>query len=452
LVVRAFLGRTHETSPESTATGSSFEALGRRWADIGLRPGDLALLCLPNGIALLEHFFGVLLVGGVPVLAAPNTPSARLRELAEVLGVRAVGANRINPTALGASQRETVGALEVALFPAREPVAAPGEVVLLTSGTSGFASGCVFSIEALLLNAERHADAIGQRPDDAVLVNLPLHFSFAIVAQALATLIRGGRLVLCGPPFHAPSYVQTLARHEITVSSLTPIQIPALLQSASETAASLRVLTVGGDALDPEQVGRLLQWRPGRELHLTYGLTQAGPRVATLAAHAEPPRRHRSIGRPLTGTRICLEDAGDGRKQLFVSSATVMRRRIGRVEGRPGDDLAAPGTIATGDLFEQDADGYLYFQGRQADYIVRDGEKICLAAVRRVAAQLPHVVNARTRVMARPDGVADFELTLYGPPDLEDYTGLLRKVLRRAEMPRTIHVEPVSQAHLIQYK
>ncbi len=40
----------------------------------------------------------------------------------------------------------------------------PGEVVLLTSGTSGIFSGCVFDSAALLLNARRHAASIGKAP------------------------------------------------------------------------------------------------------------------------------------------------------------------------------------------------------------------------------------------------------------------------------------------------
>ena len=204
----------------------------------------------------------------------------------------------------------------------------------------------------------------------------------------------------------------------------------------------------------PEDVGRLLKWRPGAQLYLTYGLTQAGPRVSTLAAHAEPQNRHTSVGQPLTGTHVSLQDIGDGTgaKQLLVSSATVMRRRIGFIENQPNIDFPVPGTIATGDIFEQDTDGYLYFIGRLTDYIVRDGEKICLAAVRRVARLLPHIVHARTRLVTRDDGQTDFDLTLQPSVAGQDYAGLLRKVLRRAEMPRHIRVEKVGQGNPVLYK
>ena len=84
-----------------------------------------------------------------------------------------------------------------------------------------------------------------------------------------------------------------------------------------------------------------------------------------------------------------------------------MKRSIGRVEGRAPHEPSSR-TIATGDAFEQDADGYLFFRGRLGDFIGRRGEKINLAAVRRVASQLPHVITARTLVV-RENGSEDFD-------------------------------------------
>jgi acyl-CoA synthetase (AMP-forming)/AMP-acid ligase II len=455
--IGSFLKQTRDVAPESPPAPepAAFEAIAHRWGELGLRPGDLVLLCLPNGIALLEQFFGALHAGLVPALVAPNTPSTRVRELARVLRARAVAAPRLNPAAVGTQRRETIGTLEAGLLGDQAPsLTRPGEVVILTSGTSGFASGCVFGIDQLLLNAERHADSIGQRPDDTVLVNLPLYYSFALVAQTLATFLRGGRLVLDGPPFHAARYARTISQFGITISSLTPILVRALLQGDAALAAGPRVLSIGGDSLAREDVARLLQRRPGKELYLTYGLTQAGPRVSTLAAHAEPAHRHASLGRPLAGTTVSLLpiDGDAGMKELQVSSATVMRRRIGLVEGRQSQNPFAPGTVATGDVFEEDADGYLYFRGRLSDFVVRKGEKICLAAVRRVANQLPHVVHARTHIIRSETGDQDYELTLHLSAPVNGFADLLRRKLRRSEMPCNIHVETSGPAIVTAHK
>lgn len=475
--VTRFLARAVDVGSDALVE-RPFPELAERWRAGGLRPGDLVLLSLPTGVALLQHFFGVLAAGGVPALLAPGTPSARLHELATVMGARALGAVRLpshegglalgmRPSAaphtpgsgLALERVEPLGCIEIAWFtPTPEPAAAEGEVVLLTSGTSGFASGCVTSLEAMLRNAARHADAVGQRPDDTVLVSLPLHFSFALVAQALATLGRGGDLVIAGPPFNQEAYARAITARGITISSLSPTQVRQLLLHGGVLPPGLRVLSVGGDSLAPEHVAELLRARPGGELYLTYGLTQAGPRVSTLAAHAEPASRHASVGRPLAGTTVLLEplDDGSGRAELLVSSDTLMRRRIGVVEGRHGGDFRRPGVLATGDVFDQDESGCLFYRGRLSEYILRGGEKICLATVRRLATRLPGVLTARTRTKPATDG-EDFDLLLLvaDAPDRlgpEQYRAQLARAVRRSELPHTIQVVTDPRAEAFGYK
>lgn len=458
-LIDSFLEVVVDLLPDTSSSGVPCTAsLSRAWREIGLRPGDIVLLCLPNGREVLSQFFGVLLAGGVPALVAPMTPAVRLLELSKAMGARAIGALRLPTGDFGCQSCEAIGNLKIAMLPKMpEPIAAPGEVIVLSSGTSGFASGCVFDIEALLLNGERHAGAIGQRKEDIVLINLPLYFSFALVAQALASLTVGNRLIISGPPFNGTLYQKIVKDQGVTISSLTPVLIRSILQSDASYLEKLRVLTVGGDALEAETVGRLVKMRPNRELYLTYGLTQAGPRVATLAAHDEPPHRYGSVGLPLKGTSVYLRPAAnvDGLNQLYVTSETVMKRSIGWVEGRTHHDLVAPQTIATGDAFEQVAEGYLYFKGRLGDYISRKGEKISLAAVRRLVSQLPHVVSAKTMVVGHRGSGEDFDLELRmdGSMELpEDPREMLRGLLRRTEMPRNIRIETTNEVSIQGYK
>jgi acyl-coenzyme A synthetase/AMP-(fatty) acid ligase len=134
-----------------------------------------------------------------------------------------------------------------------------------------------------------------------------------------------------------------------------------------------------------------------------------------------------------------------------------MKRAIGRVEGR-ANDLVAHQTIATGDCFEQDADGYLYFKARLSDFISRKGEKISLAAVRRLAAELPHVVSARTLLFKHKDGTEDFDLELrvdasaLAPDPKSEAQELLNRRLRRNEMPRAIHIAQANEMDAQRYK
>ena len=79
----SFLDRTIEAFPSGLPHSSpDCAALGKAWRALGLRPGDLVLLCMPNCKELLHQFFGVLMAGGVPALLPPMMPcgaSARNR-------------------------------------------------------------------------------------------------------------------------------------------------------------------------------------------------------------------------------------------------------------------------------------------------------------------------------------------------------------------------------------
>jgi acyl-coenzyme A synthetase/AMP-(fatty) acid ligase len=253
-------------------------------------------------------------------------------------------------------------------------------------------------------------------------------------------------LIISGPPFNATHYQQILRNCGVTVSSLTPVLVRSMLHTGARFLSGLRVFSIGGDFAEPEMVARLVEIREGGELYVTYGLTQAGPRVSTLAAHVEPPHRYSSVGRAMEGTTVWLRPTSDGSRlsQLYVTSDTVMKRPIGSVEGRPHHDLAGQRTTSTGDAFDQDEDGYLYFKGRLCDYISRKGEKISLAAVRRMASQIPNVTSAKTMIIRKEDGGEDFdlELRLSASPDADlDPREMLRGVLRRTEMPRSIRLE-----------
>lgn len=459
-----FLEQTAEALPDASAFSPDTNSLSKVWTQEGLRPGDVVLLCLPNGRELLHHFFGVLMAGGVPALLAPSTPVTRVCEVGAAMGARAI-ARFYRPFSIAdADKCFRIGILHVTFLPATaEPAASPGEVILLTSGTSGFSSGCVFDLEAILLNGQRHARAIGQEPQDTVLVNLPLSFSFALSSQALSSLVCGNKLVISGPPFHPETFARNITAYGITIASLTPIIIRNLLSSkggAQSSVAWPRVLSVGGDSLEPELVKKLIEVRAGREVYLTYGLTQAGPRVSTLAAHDAPEWRYSSVGLPLDGTQVELRSTGDDTplQQLYVTSQTVMKRPIGRVEGRIQHDLVSPGTIATGDAFRVDTEGNLYFLGRLSEFICRDGEKVSLATVRGVAARLPHVTRAKTQVVSRTGGGDDYDLDLFiedsvfekGTPF--DARKAMSSYLKRAEMPRQIRIWPSREATQEGYK
>jgi acyl-CoA synthetase (AMP-forming)/AMP-acid ligase II len=442
--VRAFLATATEVN--GTAPGMPFDDVLAQVRRLGLPPGGVVVISLSNSVRLLRLYFAALLSGLVPLAIAPAAPAARLRGVTTAFGACAVIAGRLDPTRFGATAVAGVGDAEAVVLPGAGAVCAPGEALLSTSGTSGSFTACVHRVSSLLRNADRHADAVGLTRDDTVLVNLPVYYSYALVAQVLAAYLRGARVVVAGPPFTPAGYGKAVRRHDVTQSSITPTIARQLVSSTEPLPRTLRVLTVGGDRIAEEHVAALLAARPGGELYLTYGLTEAGPRVSTLAAHAEPASRHASVGLPLPGVTVTLRDTDrdDGDTgELVVASDTVLVRKI-TDGGRGHATHLRPGVIATGDLFTIDRDGYLFFRGRLSDFVVIRGEKVLLAGVRAAANAIPGVVSAEPTTTVDDDGDTVLELRVMVVDPTPDMERLVRKelstVLLHSERPRRITV------------
>lgn len=445
--IRAFLSELVETDrPERRPT--SFDTVVDELGGAGIEPGNPVLVAMPNGGPFVTVLLALLARGAVPVLLPSAAPPSRIERMGRALGANVLVAPRI-PAELrdGAPTHTIADEARLARLTGLETQDyRPGEIILLTSGTSGVFSGCLHRLDALLRNATRHAAAIGQTGTDRVLINLPMHYSYAFVAQLLATLVTGGTAVITGPPFTPARYESILREHTVTLSSLTPPLMVAWRRTGRRLPVSLRALTVGGGALDALSVADVLKRNPGLELYLTYGLTEAGPRVSTLAAHREPAHRHASVGLPLSGVRVSLrpENPQDTAGELIVETDTAMLRRVGR------RDVLTDGTgaaVATGDLFERDDDGYLYFRGRRPTYVISRGEKVSLRSVCEAAESIPGVTGAEAWTHEDADGDSVFTLDVYCRDDSlgeQDIRRHLARVLLRSEQPARLLVHPAS--------
>lgn len=407
-----------------------------------LKPGDLVFIARPNGRSLVRRLFAAILYGLVPCLVNPSLPGTRLNQLARRFGARAamITTGAMSEQLTGA--RHKVEDVDIAHFESSSVASmSAGEMIILTSGSSGISSGCVHEIQALFLNAKLHSEAIGLTEQDSILANLPLYYSYALVAQTFAALVSGARLVIDSPPFSPSDYLFQLKKWPISVSSLTPNVVKRLQSSNTVLPDELRALTVGGDHLEAGLVSELLSSHSELELYLTYGLTEAGPRVSTLAAHREPASRRSSVGQPLPGVEVELDDpSSSGERELLLRSNTLMKRRIGDIEGRKRD-WKAPRQLATGDYFQIDEEGYLYFRGRLSDYIIRNGEKINLTSIRGLVTELIKSSRAQTTSYKCPLKGEDFDLILFHPPSIpqSDYQHMerqLKRQLRASERPR----------------
>ena len=436
------------------------------WQNQNLPAGQVVLIALPNSIDLLQMFFAVLNSGLVPAMVAPNTPVERLKQMLEDFRAGALVRTAIAADTLPGFGFDQVAPLrQFAIGSLSQPpqtLTEPGQVLIATSGTStSFSSGCVHAFTSLVTNARRHAASIGLRATDTVLVNLPLFYSTALVAQTIAALDLGARLVISGPPFSLPQYLSDLDEHAVSVSSLTPVLLKQLNgPEAGALPRNLRTLTVGGDFVDPAQTRALLAVNPQLEFYLTYGISEAGPRVSTCAAHRDGEARYASVGQPLEGTEVMLDPQSlqSGQGELLVSSSSLLLKKLGRNVHSPLVTLNGKTWLHTGDIFQIDAQGYLFFKGRKSDFLVINDEKVNLGAIKSICRALPGVISCRTRVHQPVTQATSFalEITLDKTvvPDHHESTfkESILKLLKRSERPGLIELVYQDAAAISNYK
>ena len=164
---------------------------------------------------------------------------------------------------------------------------------------------------------------------------------------------------------------------------------------------ALRTMVAAGEALNPEV---LRAWRAvtGLEIRDGYGQTETGQLTGAPPGEQARPG---SMGPALPGVGLLIKYG-----ELTANPATIPTFFLGYLgEGVRHDedgswrieDRQEGGSWRTGDLVEQDEDGWLRFQGRDDDVIISSGYRIGPFEVE--SALIAHPAVAEAAAVAAPD-------------------------------------------------
>jgi long-chain acyl-CoA synthetase len=397
--------------------------------ELGIRPGDVVSVLLPNCVEMLEAWWAILKAGAV---FGPINPSLTATEVAYVLGhsqAVAIVTDRNGVTTL--SNRRDAAELkgvrhvisvddsgDVTLDALAAHGAGPEirserddlAALLYTSGTTGKPKGAMLTHGNVIANAAMGGELLPLAPGDRVGMMLPLfHVNAQIVTFVIPMMI--GCEVVMWERFSASQFWQTVDELTPVAISAVPTILAAVLHTpnAPAGATSLRYIISGAAPLSLELLEAFERRFEIRILE-GYGLTETTCISSVNPYYGE--RKPGSIGMPVRGQPMKIVgpagDAVDADElgEIVIKGPNVMPGHLHNPDATA--ETIRDGWLHTGDIGYMDADGYFFIVDRSKDMIIRGGENIYPREIEEVLYSHPGILECA--VIGVPDEVRGEEV------------------------------------------
>lgn len=296
-------------------------------ADLKARVG----VCVEDPLWFAFAFLRVLASGGTPVVM-PEMGEAQALGVAATLSEN--GWQRLEGAALGPR---------------------PGHYVAFTSGSTGRRRPLWYCSQRARGNARAHARALQLTSGHRLIQTLRIHHSFGLIAYVFTPLECGVRME---PGVFFDALFPQLRQHDLPdhVVHLTPYHLQFLRRRRVHMPFRVGLLTVGAGPLRRQEA--VYAQTLCQQLHATYGLSEAGPRVSSGRVDLEG-FVDGWVGWPLADVEAKVDPAG----ALWLK--TPYQAEV---------ETDEQGFLETGDVFELRADGSLVFRSRLHDVVRLRGQ------------------------------------------------------------------------------
>ncbi len=358
-------------------------------AGLPVGPGErLAVLCR-NGLEAAVAIWACARAGAVHVGIPADAPTARVRDLLDLVGATALVGQDDLLAAHGDLGLPTHSAttLVTTSMPWRAERSWPETdetyCLIPTSGTTGRPKAVRVTGRMLGHAIAFYVEALGLQPSDRTAIHLPFSWVSGHVTQLGPVMASGGSTVTMAS-YSAPLLVDVAASYSVTWLDVVPSIWEGLLRRPDlERLSGVRLAVYGGAPAPAGTLERVRARLPGIALHDVYALSETCAPVTHLA-DGEPLG---SVGRPVPYAEVRLADEPVG--EVLVRSAVVTPGYWGAEPLRIDDE----GWLCTGDL-GRFVDGRLRIEGRAVDLILRGGVNVYPQEVESALLQVPGVVEA----------------------------------------------------------
>jgi fatty-acyl-CoA synthase len=422
----------------------------------GVNPGDVVILILDHGEALVYAFFGAILAGAIPsimpFLTEKLSPEQYRLALAALFEITTPAAVVTNPAfasevALAGSRYQPRAVLlSDQVIPDDNPViqTLPGfkraedEIVLLqhSSGTTGLQKGVALSHQAVFNQLFSYADTLHLRYDDVIVSWLPLYHDMGLIAGFILPILSRIPLVLMSPFdwVRAPQrLMQAVSRYRGTLAWLPNFAYNFCAQKVRPNQLDGVDLSSWRAVINCSEPMHWASHQMFLERFQPYGLRPEA--LATCYAMAEtvfavtqggidaPVTVDPVDGRTLVTQQLAVPALGrDGAVQMLSAGKPIQNTRIRILDAKGRDlperhigeiaihsDCMLNGYFRRPDLTEKAfldgwylsgdlgylASGELFITGRKKDLIIVGGKNIYPQDLERLANDVPGVHPGR---------------------------------------------------------
>ena len=402
---------------------------------LGVGPDSVVGLSMGRTAEIIVGLLGILKAGGAYVPIDPAYPPARIAQIVEDAGVKAIVTLGEFAAALPASNVAVVcldaGAAALAAeSDARVTSAVTSSnlaYVLFTSGSTGKPKGVAIE-HRQLVNYVRGVGSKLALPEDASYAHISTFSADLGNTVLFPPLCLGGTLHVIPQDLTTDpnGLAEYFTRERIDCLKIVPSHLAALLSASHpERLIPRRLLVLGGEGSSWDLIARIAKLAPDCRILNHYGPTETTVGVLTYPVDpgAPAPTAIVPLGRPLPNSRVYVLDAlrqptpvgvpgevyigGDGVARGYLNRPDLTDERfVADPFGPPGSRL-----YRTGDRARSLPDGTICFLGRVDFQVKIRGFRIELGEIE-AAVQAHHAV-AEIIVLAQEEASGDQRLVAY---------------------------------------
>ena len=320
-------------------------------------------------------------------------------------------------------------------------------VILYTSGTTGKPKGAMISHGNLAANGLALHTAWQWQAGDIMLHALPIfHIHGLFVATHLPVLNRSPVILL---PGFDPDQVINLLPHA-TVYMGVPTNYTRLLATGRlnrDVCSNMR-LFISGSAPLLEQTFNEFRESTGVEIVERYGMTETGMNTSN---PLDGTRKPTTVGPPLPGVTARIVDesgapVGSGLPGNLEVRGDHVFKGYWQLPDKTRQEFTDDGFFKTGDVANQDEDGYLSIVGRNKDMIISGGLNVYPREIEAVIDKLPGIVESAVIGLPHDDfgeGVCAVIVPEQGVTlEKQAIVGELKSRLANFKIPKWVHFVP----------